>query len=171
MLALIAVLFGTAGLLLMIHWLGLHGDFLAATVGAAILVVGFQYCASAARISETKPVQWLGRRSFSLYLVHEPIVVTAIFVTHATAPAVPMLIAIPCSLAATVVMYALVERPTQRLARESVTASKSACSRRARPDEPYFPGGYRRADHSRTYSAADLGFCDGPSPPHRDDLM
>ena len=111
------VLFGTAGLLLMIHWLGLHGDFLAATVGAAILVVGFQYCASAARISETKPVQWLGRRSFSLYLVHEPIVVTAIFVTHATAPAVPMLIAIPCSLAATVVMYALVERPAQRLAR------------------------------------------------------
>jgi hypothetical protein len=37
-----------------------------------------------------------------------------------------MLIAIPCSAVATVVMYALVERPAQRLAVTSATASKPA---------------------------------------------
>jgi peptidoglycan/LPS O-acetylase OafA/YrhL len=112
-----AILFAAAGVLLIVHWLGIPGEFLAAAVGAAILVVGVPHCRAAGRVACLPPAQWLGKRSFSLYLVHEPIVVTAILVTGATAPLVPVLIALPCSLALAALMYAVVERPAHRLAR------------------------------------------------------
>lgn len=62
--------------------------------------------------------QWLGTRSFSLYLVHEPIVVSAALWLGGT-PSVPLLlaVAVPVSLIAAEALYRLVEYPSQRLSR------------------------------------------------------
>ncbi len=70
-----------------------------------------------ARALETRPAQWLGTRSFSLYLVHEPIVVTLAFVLGIPALGVLAVPAILASLLVTEAFYRAVERPGHRLAR------------------------------------------------------
>jgi peptidoglycan/LPS O-acetylase OafA/YrhL len=92
-----------------------------AQVVAAFAGGGFVFAAmawGAARTTLERPVvRWLGRRSFSLYLVHEPIVVTLAFLTHARL-ATPFFaaLAIPVSLLAAELFYRTVEGPAHRLA-------------------------------------------------------
>ena len=66
-------------------------------------------------------VQWLGSRSFSLYLVHEPIAVSS----GAALPGLPMvlrlLLVLAVSLVVTEVFFRAVERPSHRLARRAGT--------------------------------------------------
>ena len=61
---------------------------------------------------------WLGSRSFSLYLVHEPIVV-AVGALLGDRPSLPLslAIAVPIALLVAEVFFRIVERPSQRLAR------------------------------------------------------
>lgn len=63
-------------------------------------------------------VQWLGTRSFSLYLVHEPVVVAVGYLTGWTSPAV-LLLTVPVSLGLAEVVFRIVERPAHRLARRA----------------------------------------------------
>ena len=48
------------------------------TVGATLIVLLFVSCGSAKRLGDTAAAQWLGRVSFSLYLVHLPIILAAV---------------------------------------------------------------------------------------------
>ena len=87
-----------------------------ATIGGALVVFAFIGCKSAITLGNNSFVHWLGTRSFSLYLVHEPIVVSVAFLLHATNPFHVALIAVPLSLLAAEAFFWAVERPNPRLA-------------------------------------------------------
>jgi peptidoglycan/LPS O-acetylase OafA/YrhL len=89
-------------------------------LGAA-LTVGVVWLWRGAQGPLTTPVmQWLGSRSFSLYLVHLPVVATVALLLGGTPP---LLLALGGSLLVTLplteVFYRLVERPSHRVARRA----------------------------------------------------
>lgn len=85
-------------------------------LGACLTI--FVAVESRARWLESPPLLWLGRRSFSLYLVHEPIVVSTAVILGGTPALILMFaVAVPVSLAVAELFYRLVERPSQRLGR------------------------------------------------------
>lgn len=90
-------------------WLALPGVWL-------IVVVAW-FAPGARRVLQTRFLQWAGRISFSLYLVHEPIVLSARFLTPTASPWVAIAIGIPSALVVAVVFERLVEAPSHRLAR------------------------------------------------------
>ncbi|HEY2812487.1 MAG TPA: acyltransferase [Acidimicrobiales bacterium] len=67
---------------------------------------------------ETRPAQWLGTRSFSLYLVHEPIVVSVALLAGGFRPGTALL-GMALALLAAEGFFRLVERPSLRLSRWS----------------------------------------------------
>lgn len=87
-----------------------------ACIGGALLVFAFIACPPIAKAGNHRILLWLGSRSFSLYLVHEPIVVSIGFVSHVTNPVLLTAIAIPPSLAATEIFFRFAERPALRVA-------------------------------------------------------
>lgn len=86
-------------------------------VGSWILVLLFIYSPAVSRVGDLRGVQFLGRISFSLYLVHEPIVVTMAFVLSDVPVALVGATAIPLALAVAMVFYRLVEAPSIGAAR------------------------------------------------------
>lgn len=91
----------------------------AATITGAVAVVllplAWPRCASAL---ESPGVQWLGTRSFSLYLVHEPVIIAVALVVPATWGVWPTFaIGLVVALGATAAFYRVVERPSISLAR------------------------------------------------------
>ena len=76
------------------------------TVGAALII--FAALGGLRRFFEMRAVHLLGVGSFSLYLVHEPLVVAIGYWTEITNPAV-LLITVPASLALTAVFWWAVE--------------------------------------------------------------
>jgi len=84
---------------------------------ASVLIVAFllgnRHAASAL---ETPVPAWLGRVSYSLYLIHLPILTAAI---HGLGPVLPlwaiMAIAVPTALIAAELFYRAVEAPSMRL--------------------------------------------------------
>ena len=87
-------------------------------VGACLLVVIVWMCPAAAALLAARPVQWLGTRSFSLYLVHLPVLVTVAAVSQgAPSLGVMLMLGLGLSLPLAHVFYALVEAPSHRLAR------------------------------------------------------
>jgi peptidoglycan/LPS O-acetylase OafA/YrhL len=70
------------------------------------------------RLLARRPVAWAGSRSYSLYLVHEPIVVLAAFALGG-APTLPLLVvvAVPPVVLLTEGFFRLVERPSHALSR------------------------------------------------------
>jgi peptidoglycan/LPS O-acetylase OafA/YrhL len=89
-------------------------------VAAACLAVGwFAFTRSGERAGTGAVVRWLGQRSFSLYLVHEPIIVTTAFALHSTNPLEVGAVGIPLALAAAELFFRGVERPAHRLARRT----------------------------------------------------
>jgi peptidoglycan/LPS O-acetylase OafA/YrhL len=110
-------------------WLliGHHDPRIASRLGPMLVAVGACGMVTLAligprtrRVLTTRPLAWSGSRSFSLYLVHEPIVVLSAFALGA-APQLPLLIivAIAPVLLVTEGFYRGVERPSHRLARAS----------------------------------------------------
>jgi len=102
------------------------------TGGAALVVVLFAFCPFATRVGERSSVQWLGRIAFSLYLIHEPIIVATAFALPQSARNVwlPLLIALPIVFAASWLFYRLVEGPSHRI------SQRLARGRRAGPALP-----------------------------------
>jgi peptidoglycan/LPS O-acetylase OafA/YrhL len=90
----------------------------AGVLGAAVLVLAFLHCPAARRLGNTRALQWLGKVSFSLYLVHEPLVVSVATFVPPTARGLPVTlgVGIGVSLVAAVVFFHAVERPSQRFA-------------------------------------------------------
>jgi peptidoglycan/LPS O-acetylase OafA/YrhL len=94
--------------------------YVASLIGVSMILFIALESRRAIRVLETPVVQWVGTRSFSLYLVHEPVVVaTALTVrAHGYFPwlliAAPMLLLI---LAVTEAFYRVAERPAHRLSR------------------------------------------------------
>jgi peptidoglycan/LPS O-acetylase OafA/YrhL len=88
------------------------------SVVAACLIIFLAVEGTWARPLEKPALQWLGQRAYSLYLVHEPIVVSvAVLLGGSPNPVLSMALVVPSALAVTAVFYAVIERPSQRLSR------------------------------------------------------
>jgi peptidoglycan/LPS O-acetylase OafA/YrhL len=83
-------------------------------LGAAILIVAVALWQPLRALFSLGVVQWLGRVSFSLYLVHEPVVVAVTRALHGSRWDIPISIVVSVGLAT--VFYYVVERPSHRLA-------------------------------------------------------
>ena len=87
------------------------------SAGAGLLVLVFLGWGAAARFARRRWPLWLGGISFSLYLVHEPIVVTAArLLPGANAPEI-LLLVLPVSLLVAAAFYRLVEVPSLQVSR------------------------------------------------------
>lgn len=102
------------------------------TIGGALLLFAFIGCRAVINLGNNSLVHWLGTRSFSLYLVHEPIVVSIVFSLQATNPLQVAAYAVPLSLLAAEIFFRLVEQPSHRLAS---LAGKVMADRPRRPQE------------------------------------
>jgi len=85
-------------------------------VAAALVVVLSVVSPTLARTLQSRAWAWLGTISFSLYLTHEPIVVTIALLLPPDAVGWTTLLALPLSLLAAQAFFALVERPSHQLA-------------------------------------------------------
>ncbi|WP_431247643.1 acyltransferase family protein [Leifsonia xyli] len=82
-------------------------------------IVALAFASPVRRALETRPLQWAGTRSFSIYLVHEPILVAAAILVGAdgwwwllvAAPLVPVILLVA------EVFHRFVERPSITLSR------------------------------------------------------
>ncbi len=135
-------LFATASVLLLIgSWLARpiapsgsdlnHALWALAAPGAAGVVVVALAWAPAIRLFETRVIQWLGRISFSLYLVHVPILATLAFAFGAEQWAIIGLIGLPLSLLVAWAFYQLIEARIHRVARRVHRAVAARARRRA----------------------------------------
>ncbi|MEE9098237.1 acyltransferase family protein [Pseudarthrobacter phenanthrenivorans] len=88
-----------------------------AAIGGSLMVFTFLGCRPAVTLGNGPFLQWLGSRSFSLYLIHEPVVVSVAFAFHASDALLVAVVAIPLSLAASELFFRGVERPSLQLAR------------------------------------------------------
>ena len=86
----------------------------AQVVGAALLVFTFGYWSRARAFGELRPLQWLGHRSFSLYLVHFPIVIGTAFMLESHSQ-LAFLIAVPLAFLVADLFYRFIEGPSHRL--------------------------------------------------------
>jgi peptidoglycan/LPS O-acetylase OafA/YrhL len=84
--------------------------------GAALLLVLFLAHQGTMRVGDACFSQWIGKRSFSLYLTHLPIVVSVTLLFSTTNPALVLLVSLPISLLLAAMFYRLVELPSHRLA-------------------------------------------------------
>jgi len=89
-----------------------------AGAGAALLVVLAIVWRGAHRMLETRAMQWLGKVSFSLYLVHAPILASLCYLLGARQWWLACLVGIPLSLVVAALFHVLVERQAQDLARQ-----------------------------------------------------
>ncbi|SDT39288.1 Peptidoglycan/LPS O-acetylase OafA/YrhL, contains acyltransferase and SGNH-hydrolase domains [Friedmanniella luteola] len=87
-----------------------------AVPGVWLLVVAAAFCPFVRALCELRPLQWAGRISFSLYLVHEPIVLAARFLTAAASPWVAIALAVPVAVVVAVLFERHVESRFHRLA-------------------------------------------------------
>ncbi|UXW84536.1 acyltransferase [Microbacterium azadirachtae] len=127
-----------AGTMLIASWLArpLTAGTIAADVlwalagaGAALLVILAVIWPRAERALGTRPMQWLGRISFSLYLVHAPILATLCYLLGAERWWLACLIGVPLSLVAAAAFHALVERQSQVLARRAGAIGEALAER------------------------------------------
>ncbi len=86
-------------------------------VGAAGLIVVAIGSPFARRLLEARPVLWLGKVSFSLYLVHAPILATLAFSFGDERWWLVGIVGVPLSLLIAAGFFQLVERPSHGLAR------------------------------------------------------
>jgi hypothetical protein len=93
-------------------------------------------------------LMWLGRVSFSLYLVHMPVLAATVHATHGLfSPWAALAVGVPLSLLAATAFYAWVEAPAHRLSRGigSATAADAAKGEAAHRGGPAVPEPRRRA--------------------------
>lgn len=87
-----------------------------AVIGVWLLVLTAWFCPRVSRFLHAPAWQAAGRISFSLYLVHEPIVLSCRFLTAPAPPWVAILVAVPTALVVAVLFERLVESRFHRLA-------------------------------------------------------
>jgi peptidoglycan/LPS O-acetylase OafA/YrhL len=106
-------------------------------IGACLGLLLPLLSSSARRLLESPAAQWVGIRSYSLYLVHYPVLIVVAFALGG-APSTLLLavVAVPLSLAVTDAFFRVVERPALRLARQLGDLSAGAARRaQLRPQE------------------------------------
>ncbi len=121
--------------------------YLLSLVGV-LTIVALAFASPARRPLEARPVQWVGTRSFSLYLVHEPILVAAALLVGVSGwwPWVAIAVAlVPAILLAAALFYRVLEHPSIGLSRRVgrlIAAPRVRASRLAKGRGPgaFAPG-------------------------------
>jgi peptidoglycan/LPS O-acetylase OafA/YrhL len=115
--------------------LATHLQWCAITAGAAIAVLLPLVSGRCSAALRHPVMQWTGQRSFSLYIVHEAVVVTVAFALGASLNGVLLLlIGVPLALLTAEAFYRLVELPSHRLARKAGDAARERVRREAAAD-------------------------------------
>jgi peptidoglycan/LPS O-acetylase OafA/YrhL len=101
------------------HWSrDLFTQDLVVAAGSAMIVVAALAGGPFQRILQWAPLLWLGKVSYSLYLVHVPLLLVAVILLHDTVPAAAILVCVPfASLAAAWLFNDFVAEPSARLGR------------------------------------------------------
>ena len=89
-----------------------------AVPGVWLFVLAAAFAPGVRAVCERPFLQWAGRISFSLYLVHEPIVLSARFLTEPASPWVAIAVAVPVSVGVAVLFERFVESRFHRLAQQ-----------------------------------------------------
>jgi peptidoglycan/LPS O-acetylase OafA/YrhL len=111
-----------------------HNAF--ATCGALLLVVLFAFSSSGKQIGQMRVPSWLGQRSFSIYLVHGPIVVSIAYLLYPHyLPWMMLLTALPLSIGAGAIFFVLVEKPLHTVSRNLGRLARSRLSATEQPIE------------------------------------
>jgi peptidoglycan/LPS O-acetylase OafA/YrhL len=85
-------------------------------IGAALLILMIIAWQPYQKTLELRPIDWLGTRSFSLYLIHDAILITiALWLGGHPNPFLMLVLVLPSCLIGVAIFYRLVERPTQNL--------------------------------------------------------
>ncbi|WP_427004444.1 acyltransferase family protein [Pseudarthrobacter sp. H2] len=106
------------------------------TVGATLIVLLFVSCRSAKRLGDTAAAQWLGRVSFSLYLVHLPIILAGVTLLRSFSLPLALAVSVAASFVAAEPFHRYVEQPAHRLSIAVGRAVQSRIRREARADKP-----------------------------------
>ena len=100
--------------------------------GAVLLVVGAALWDPLRRALSSRPIQWLGMISFSLYLVHDPIIVALAYLFEGSRWIVP--VGVVVSVVVAIGFFLAIERPSHRLSRSlrrSIARRNTGPSQRA----------------------------------------
>ncbi|MFV0451918.1 MAG: acyltransferase family protein [Propioniciclava sp.] len=108
-------------------------------VGVATLVVAAAWYRPLRRLLRSRLCQWLGTVSFSLYLIHEPVITTARLLTFPAGEWTALVIAWPASLLIAHGFARWIEAPAHRLARRIGQAAEQML--RGAPGDPGPPPG------------------------------
>jgi peptidoglycan/LPS O-acetylase OafA/YrhL len=102
------------------RWIAYNRTTLTLVVlGACLAVICAFALISWQKLFESPPMQWTGKRAFSLYLVHEPIVVALAFIVGTSmSPWLFVTLAATISLSACALFFHIVEMPSHRFARK-----------------------------------------------------
>ena len=128
----------TAGLLTADLWLpnatrGAGSGGALVIIGAALAVVTPLVDQRSAALLQRPVIQWLGRRSYSLYLIHEPIVIALAFALGGPSFWVLLPVATGASLLVTTLFHRAVEQPSQQLSRAAAARVRTRTTGAAPP--------------------------------------
>lgn len=98
-------------------WMQVQLDKLFQLVPLAAVMAWAAFHEDGRQLGESRVLTWLGSRSYSLYLVHAPIVVCTAHNLHTTNPALVMSVAVPIALLTAELFFRCVERPSMALAK------------------------------------------------------
>lgn len=101
--------FGLTGIERFVAWVPI--------VGVTMIVVAGATFAPFTRFLETPVVAWLGAVSFALYLVHEPLIIAARFVTYPLSPWVGIAISVPLVFVVAWLFARYIEQPAHRFSK------------------------------------------------------
>lgn len=100
-------------------WPHFHDDIVA--IGASLLIVAIIGTAGLRKWLAHKFWLWLGRQSYSLYLVHVPVVMVIVIACHGEVPLWACLSVIPISIALAQIFHLHVEMPSVALAQRAAS--------------------------------------------------
>ncbi|MDN4645519.1 acyltransferase family protein [Arthrobacter sp. PsM3] len=122
------------------------------TAGATLIVLLFVSCRSAKRLGDTAIAQWLGRVSFSLYLVHLPIILAGVTLLRSVSLPLALAVSVAAAFVIAELFYRYVEQPAHRLS----MAVGRAVGRRSRSDASDIPGAPAAPDRLDSPPVRDL---------------
>jgi peptidoglycan/LPS O-acetylase OafA/YrhL len=100
-------------------WPHFHNDIVG--IGAALLIVAIIGTGSLRKWLAKDYWLWLGRRSYSLYLIHVPVVMVTVILYGGKVPLLACLSVIPVSIALAQIVHLHVERPSVVLAQKAAS--------------------------------------------------
>jgi peptidoglycan/LPS O-acetylase OafA/YrhL len=109
------------------------------TIGATLIVLLFLLCSPAKKLGDTAAAQWLGRVSFSLYLVHLPIILAGVTLLRSVSLPLALAVSVAVSFVAAELFHRYVERPAHRLSIAAGRAVERRIGRDARAERPDAP--------------------------------